>query len=155
MTVVLRFDPFRELDRLTEAVAAELGDARSGRRPRLMPMDLYRLRDHYVLHADMPGADPGSIEVKVDNGLLTIQAERTLRTEGEDVQWLASERGGGTFLRQLQLGDGLDQDRLAATYENGVLTVTLPIAEQAKPRKVAVNYGSAPGEGRVLEASTG
>ena len=102
-----------------------------------MPMDLYRSGDHYVVHADLPGVDPGSIDVNVDNGTLTIRAERSGRTE-ESVQWLASERFTGSFMRQLSLGDGVDADRIAATYENGVLTVTIPLAERAKPRRIEV-----------------
>jgi HSP20 family protein len=81
--------------------------------------------------------DPGSVDVSVDNGTLTIRAERTSRTE-ESVQWLASERFTGSFLRQLSLGDGIDSDAISATYENGVLTVTIPVAEKAKPRKIEI-----------------
>ena len=132
---VLRFDPFRELDRMTEQLlGVPAGGARA---PRVMPMDLYRSGDHYVVHADLPGVDPGSIDVNVDNGTLTISAERSSRTE-ESVQWLASERFTGSFMRQLSLGDGVDADHISATYENGVLTVTVPLAERAKPRRIEV-----------------
>jgi HSP20 family protein len=102
-----------------------------------MPMDLYRSGDHYVLHADLPGVDPGSVDVHVENGTLTIKAQRSERTE-EAVQWIASERFTGTFMRQLALGDDIDADKISATYANGVLTLTLPVAEQAKPRRVSV-----------------
>ncbi len=102
-----------------------------------MPMDLYRSGDHYVLHADLPGVDPGSVDVSVDNGTLTLRAERSGRTE-ESVEWLASERPIGSYMRQLSLGDGIDSDRIAATYENGVLTVAIPLAEKAKPRQIKV-----------------
>jgi len=102
-----------------------------------MPMDLYRSGDHYVLHADLPGIDPGSVDVSVQNNVLTIAAERSERTE-EGVQWIASERFAGRYLRQLSLGDGIDSEKIAATYANGVLTVTLPVAEKAKPRKVSI-----------------
>ena len=132
---VLRFDPFRDLDRLTEQMlGVPVGTART---PRFMPMDLYRSGDHYVLHADLPGVDPGSVDVSVDNGTLSIRAERSGRTE-ETVEWLTSERFTGSYLRQLSLGDGIDSDRIAATYENGVLTVTIPVAEKAKPRRIEV-----------------
>ncbi|MGN6444696.1 Hsp20/alpha crystallin family protein [Amnibacterium sp.] len=133
--MAMNFDPFRELDRM----AAALSDTRQG--PRLMPMDLYRDGDHYVLSADLPGIDPGSVDIDVDGQLLTIRAERTLRS-AEGVKWLAQERRGGSFLRQLSLGQGIDTDRIAATYENGVLTVTIPVSERAKPRKIAVGTGS-------------
>jgi HSP20 family protein len=106
-------------------------------------MDLYRSGDHYVLHADLPGVDPGSVDVNVQNGTLTIKAERTERT-AEDVQWIASERFTGTYMRQLSLGEGIDTERIAATYENGVLTVSLPVAERAKPRKVEVQASGSP-----------
>lgn len=135
---VFRFDPFRDIDRLTEQMlGAQAGSARA---PRFMPMDLYRSGDHYVLHADLPGIDPGSVDVNVENGTLTVQAERSARTE-QDVQWLSSERFTGTFLRQLTLGEGIDEERISATYRNGVLTVTLPVAERAKPRRIDVAAG--------------
>ncbi len=132
---MLRFDPFRDFDRLTEQLLGV--PSGSARAPRFMPMDLYRSGDHYVLHADLPGIDPGSVDVNVDNGTLTIRAERTGRTE-EGVQWIASERFTGTYMRQLSLGEGIDTERISATYANGVLTVTLPVAEKAKPRKVSI-----------------
>jgi len=133
---VMRFDPFRDLDRLTEQMlGVPVGSTRA---PRFMPMDLYRSGDHYVLHADLPGVDPGSVDVSVDNGTLTVRAERSGRTE-ESVEWLTSERFTGSYLRQLSLGDGIDADRIAATYENGVLTVTIPMAEKAKPRRIQID----------------
>jgi HSP20 family protein len=132
---VLRFDPFRDVDRLTEQLLG--APAGSQRVPRFMPMDLYRSGDHFVLQADLPGVDPGSVDISVDGGTLTITAERSARTE-ESVQWVTSERFTGTFRRQIALGEGLATDNIAATYDNGVLTVTLPIAEQAKPRKISV-----------------
>jgi HSP20 family protein len=138
---VLRFDPFRDLDRMTEQLLGV--PSGSARAPRFMPMDLYRTGDHYVLHADLPGVDPGSVDVNVQNGTLTIKAERTERG-ADDVQWIASERFTGTYLRQLSLGEGIDADKIAATYENGVLTVTLPVAERAKPRRVEVQATGAP-----------
>ncbi len=145
---MLRFDPFRDIDRMTESLlGVPSGTARS---PRFMPMDLYRSGDHYVLHADLPGVDPGSVSVDVDNGTLTIRAERTPRTE-DGVQWISSERFTGTYQRQLALGDGIDADRIKATYENGVLTLSLPVAERAKPRKVEISTTS---DSRTIEASS-
>ncbi len=125
------FDPFRELDR----VAGQLLDSRQG--PRLMPMDLYRDGDHYVLNADLPGVDPGSVDIDVDGQVLTIRAERTPRSQ-EGVKWIARERSGGSYLRQLNVGQGIDTENISASYENGVLSVLIPISEKAKPRKVAV-----------------
>lgn len=139
---MLRFDPFRDLDRLTEQLlGAPSGTART---PRFMPMDLYRSGEDYVLLADLPGVDPGSVDVQVDNGTLTIKAERSLPATQEQVEWLASERFTGTYLRQLSLGDGIDAERIAASYDNGVLTVTIPVAEKAKPRRIEVGAGSGP-----------
>jgi len=133
---VLRFDPFRDLDRLAEQMLGV--PAGSARVPRFMPMDLYRSGDHFVVHADLPGADPGSVDLSVDNGLLTIRAERSGRGE-ESAEWLASERFTGSYMRQLSLGDGIDAERISATYENGVLTVTIPMAEKAKPHRIQID----------------
>jgi HSP20 family protein len=142
--MAMYWDAFRDLDRL----AAGMMDARQG--PRVMPIDLHRDGDHYVLSADLPGVDPGSIDVDVDGQLLTIRAERTLRSDA-DVQWLAHERPSGSFLRQLTLGDGLDTSEISAHYDNGVLSVVIPVSEKAKPRKVAVQ--SAPHIEKEVTAS--
>jgi HSP20 family protein len=145
---VLRFDPFRDMDRLAEQVlGAQAGSARA---PRFMPMDLYRSGDHYVVHADLPGVDPGSVDVNVDGGTLTIKAQRSGRTE-ESVDWIVSERFAGTYMRQLFLGDGVDADQISATYHNGVLTLSIPVAEKAKPRRIHV---SAPADQTVIEATS-
>ena len=143
--MAMYWDPFRELDRL----AAGMLDSRQG--PRVMPIDLHRDGDHYVLSADLPGVDPGSIDVDVDGQLLTIRAERTLRSDG-DVQWLAHERPSGSFLRQLTLGDGLDTASISAHYDNGVLSVVIPVSERAKPRKVQVQ--SSPSSEREISATS-
>ena len=134
---MLRFDPFSDLDALTRGLLTS--QTGSNRSPRFMPMDLCKIDDHYVLTADLPGVDPGSVDVNVDNGTLTISAHRTARSD-ESAQWLANERVFGTYRRQLSLGDGVDSAAISATYENGVLTVTIPVAEKAKPRKVEVSH---------------
>lgn len=108
-----------------------------------MPMDLYKIEDHYLLTADLPGVDPGSIDVSVDNGVLTLSAQRSLTTD-DSVKWLASERFTGTYRRQVTLGDGVDTSHISAQYNNGVLTVSIPIAEKAKPRKITVESASEP-----------
>jgi HSP20 family protein len=145
---VLRFDPFRDFDRMTEQLLGV--SSGSARAPRFMPMDLYRSGDHYVLHADLPGVDPGSVDVGVENGTLTIKAQRSERTD-QGVQWIASERFTGAYMRQLSLGDDIDADNIRATYANGVLTVTLPVAERAKPRRVEISVQDS---GSTLEANT-
>jgi len=115
-----------------------------------MPMDLCKIDDHYVLTADLPGVDPGSVDVNVDNGTLTISAHRTARSD-ESVQWLANERFFGSYRRQLSLGDGVASDKISATYENGVLTVTIPLSEKAKPRKIDVAHG---GDQKAIRTTT-
>ncbi|MRX44486.1 Hsp20/alpha crystallin family protein [Agromyces kandeliae] len=129
--MAMSWDPFRDLDRL----AASMID--SSRGPRMMPIDLHRDGDHYVLSADLPGVDPGSIDIDVDGQLMTIRAERTLRND-ENVRWLVHERPSGSFLRQLTLGEGIDTSGISAHYDNGVLSVIIPVSERAKPRKVEV-----------------
>jgi HSP20 family protein len=145
---VLTFDPFSDLDTWTRGLlSSQTGSTRT---PRFMPMDLCKIDDHYLLTADLPGVDPGSVDANVDNGTLTISAHRTARSE-ESVQWLASERFFGKYRRQLSLGEGIDASAISATYENGVLTVTIPLAERAKPRKIDVAHG---GSQRSIEPTT-
>ena len=132
-----RIDPFQEIDRLMGQVFG----AQAGRAAATMPIDLYRDGDHYVLHVDLPGADPGTIDVNVEDRTLTIRAERTARTQS-DVQWVAKERPAGTYARQLTVGQGLALDDISATYNDGVLTLTIPVAEEAKPRRIEVQHGS-------------
>ena len=146
---MLHPDPFRDIDRLAaQLLGTSPGSARV---PLAMPMDLYRSGDHYVLHVDLPGVDPGSVDVSVDGGILTVKAQRSERTE-VDVQWLSSERFTGGYLRRLSLGEDIDADHIAATYQNGVLTVTLPVAARAKPRRIEVTPG-APDKIEVIEPS--
>jgi HSP20 family protein len=145
---VLRFDPFSDLDALTRGLLnSQTGSSRT---PRFMPMDLCKIDDHYVLTADLPGVDPGSVDVNVDNGNLTISAHRSARSEN-GVQWLANERFFGSYRRQLSLGEGIDASAISATYENGVLTVIIPLAERARPRKIDVAVG---GGQRSIEPTT-
>lgn len=135
--MAMHFDPFAELSR----IAASAAQDRSA--PRAIPVDLYREHDQYVLNADLPGIDPGSIDVDIDGQLLTLRAHRTSDT-AEGVKWLARERVGGSFLRQFSIGEGVDTERVSATYENGVLSVILPLSERAKPRKVVVESAPRP-----------
>jgi HSP20 family protein len=127
--MLMRFDPFREMDRLASQVA-------SGRSP-AMPMDAYRQGDQFFVHFDLPGVDPASVDLTVEKNVLSVTAERTWQHE-EGIELVASERPQGRYTRQLFLGEGLDPDRIEASYEHGVLTVTVPVAEQAKPRKVEI-----------------
>jgi HSP20 family protein len=134
--MLMRTDPFRDLDRLTEAVFG------TAARPAVMPMDAYRDNNTFVVHLDLPGVDAGSIDLTVEQNVLTVYAERKPPLAGSAEQVVA-ERSYGVFNRQLFLGDTLDADNLSADYDAGVLTITIPIAEKAKPRKVAVTGGSA------------
>jgi HSP20 family protein len=137
--MALTFDPFREMDRMTARLLGGAGGAAAA--SSWMPMDLYRAGDHYVVHVDLPGIDPGSIDLGIDAGTLTIQAERTIGG-GDQRQWIAQERPAGRYMRQLSLGNDVDLDRIEASYEHGVLTLTIPVAERAKPRKIEVQHGS-------------
>lgn len=129
--MALSFDPFSQLDRFAASVLDSV------RAPRLMPVDLFRDGEQYVLHADLPGVDPGSVDVDLDGSQLTIRAQRTADNR-DGVRWLARERGAGQFLRQFTLGEGVDLDRISASYESGVLSVIIPVSERAKPRKIEV-----------------
>jgi HSP20 family protein len=133
--MALVFDPFRDMDRLTSQL---MGSMSQGRAPRWMPLDLYRSGDHYVVNIDLPGVEPDSIDLDVDGNTLSIKAERTLQADDGEAQWLAQERPAGSFMRQLALGDGLDVTGIHANYENGVLTLTIPVSERSKPRKIQV-----------------
>ena len=131
--MLIRTDPFRELDRLTSSV---LG---TNARPVAMPMDAYRDDGHFVVHLDLPGIDADSIDMTVEQNVLTIHAER--KPPAGDPERIVAERSYGTFSRQLFLGETLDVDNLSADYDAGVLTVTIPVAEQAKPRRIQVSGG--------------
>lgn len=133
--MLMRTDPFRELDRLTQQALGTRA------RPTAMPMDAFREGDHFVVRFDLPGVEASSIELTVEKNVLTVAAERQWQPS-ENQEVVASERPQGSFSRQLFLGDGLDPERVEASYDNGVLTVTVPVAEQAKPRKIQVSTGA-------------
>ena len=136
--MLMRFDPFRELDRLTQQAPWQATQGRAA----VMPIDAYRRGDRFLVHFDLPGVDPASVELTIEKNVLQVRAERTWRREeGDEV--VVSERPQGTFTRQLFLGEGLNPDGIQATYDQGVLTVTVPVAEQAKARKVEINSGQA------------
>ncbi|WP_216208701.1 Hsp20/alpha crystallin family protein [Amycolatopsis aidingensis] len=136
--MLMRTDPFRELDRLSQQFFGTTG---TRARPTVMPMDAYRSGNEYVVSFDIPGVRPESIDLDVERDVLTVHAERPADF-GEDTEVQAAERPRGVFSRQLFLGDTLDTENIAATYDAGVLTVRIPVAEQAKPRKIAVGGGS-------------
>ena len=125
--MLMRTDPFRELDRLTQQFFGANGIAA---RPAAMPMDAYRTGNEYVVAFDLPGVTPDSIEVNVEQNVLTVKAERRSHTE-ENVEYQVSERPRGVFSRQLFLGDALNADHIQADYEAGVLTITVPAAKRS------------------------
>ncbi len=136
--MLIRFDPFREVDRLMGQLAAAPPQA-----VRSFPMDAFRRGDEVVIQLDLPGVDPGTIDVTSERNVLSIRAERQLqRQEGDEV--LVAERPQGAFSRQLSLGENLDTEALQASYDQGVLTLRVPVAQQAKPRRIEVSAGGRP-----------
>lgn len=131
--MLMRTDPFRELDRLTQQV---LGVHGTLARPAAMPMDAWREGDTFHLELDVPGIDPDSIDIDVEANVVTVRADRPARAS--DAELIAAERPRGVFSRQLVLGDNLDTEHLEASYDAGVLTLRVPLAERARPRKVPI-----------------
>jgi len=132
--MLMRTDPFRELDRLTQQVFGTTG---TPARPAAMPMDAWRDGDEFIVEFDLPGIDPSAVDVDVERNVLTVRADRSELTEKTEL--LAAERARGVFSRQLILGDNLDTDKVEASYQGGVLRLQIPVAEQAKPRKIAIS----------------
>ena len=141
--MLLQFDPFRELDRMADQAFSRSGPS--------IPMDAVRRGETVHVFLDLPGVDPSSIDLEVERNVLTVKAERRWAREDGD-QVLASERRQGAFLRRLLLGDTLDGERVEADYRDGVLAITIPVAEAAKPRKVAVGTGD--GGSTAIEAES-
>ncbi|GIU84623.1 MAG: hypothetical protein KatS3mg008_1398 [Acidimicrobiales bacterium] len=133
--MLMRVDPLREFDKLVEAALSDT------RRSDMAALDAYRHGDEFVVQIDLPGVDPDAIDVTVERNQLTVTAERHRSWDDGDMV-AAAERSHGRFTRQLFLGEGLDTDRISAAYEHGVLTLHIPVAEAAKPRKVEVTSAS-------------
>ena len=147
MAMLNSYDPFastssvfRALDQLTGRGGTTTARPLAG-----MPMDAYRVGDNFVAHFDLPGVDPGSIDLQVEGTTLTISAERSV-PQIENAEWSIAERPFGSYTRQLVLGRSLDTDRLEASYHDGVLTVSIPVAEKAKARKITVTRADAPAD---------
>jgi HSP20 family protein len=130
--MLIRTDPFRDLDRLTQQVFGTTA------RPAAMPMDAYRQGDSFYVHFDLPGVRADSIDLTVEQNVLTVRAERAPE-QPDGAEMLVSERPAGTFTRQVFLGDTLDADGVGADYSAGVLTLTIPVREAAKPRSIQVS----------------
>jgi HSP20 family protein len=138
--MLMRTDPFRELERFTQQF---FGIPQSGTwsRSAAMPIDAYRTGNEFIVALDLPGVAPDSIDVNVERNVLTVKAERRPLNLGDDAQAQVTERPLGVFSRQMFLSDALDTEHIEAGYENGVLVLRIPVAEQAQPRKVAVSLG--------------
>jgi HSP20 family protein len=132
--MLMRTDPFRDIDRLAQQVFG------NGGRPAGMQMDAYRTGNDVIVHFDLPGIDPETVELDIERNVLSVRVERRSPAP-EDAEILAAERPTGTFTRQLFLGDTLDTERIDASYDSGVLTLRIPVAEQAKPRRIEISGG--------------
>ena len=139
------FDPFSEVQNFAHQVLSSRNSLEE------MPMDLYRRGSDYYLAADLPGIDPSSVDVDVDGQLLTIRAQRRLPTADKDTKWIVRERRSHSFVRQLNLGQGIDTENISASYDNGVLTVAIPVSPKAQPRKIQVATGNS--DHQIVEQS--
>ncbi|MEV0355618.1 HSP20 family small heat-shock protein [Nocardia sp. NPDC050697] len=144
-TMLMRTDPFRDLDRFTQQVFG------TAARPAVMPMDAWREGSDFVAEFDLPGIDPDSLDLDVERNVVTVRAERAQLDQGRSM--IASERPRGVFSRQLFLGEGLDTERIRADYRDGVLRVTIPVAEKAKPRKIEIIRGEQQHDTKALAGS--
>lgn len=140
------FNPIRDIDRFFSEVTRTPNSVG-------LPMDLYRNGDTFVARIDMPGVDPASIDVDVEDRTLTVRAERSAALPDAEVKWLTRERPTGTFARQLTLGNRVAVSKISADYADGVLTLTIPVAEEAKPRKISVAHTSNSGAARTIVSS--
>jgi HSP20 family protein len=134
MTMLMRTEPFRDIDRMFEQLPGTLS------RPAVMHVDAERDGDWFNVYFDLAGVDPDSIDLTVERNVLQVKAQRQ-RQAKEGVETVIAERPMGVFSRQLFLGDTLDTDKLEASYDNGVLTLRIPVSEQAKPRKISIGSG--------------
>lgn len=142
-----RFDPIRDLDRFFSEVTRTPNSTS-------LAMDLYRDGEVFIARIDMPGVDPESIDVDVEDRTLTVRAQRESEIADKDVKWLTRERTTGTYARQLTLGNRVALDRISADYSDGVLTLTIPVAEEARPRKIPVNHASGGSRPEVVESTS-
>jgi HSP20 family protein len=138
--MLMRTDPFRDFDRLAQQF---FGNTGTWSRPSAMPLDAYRSGNEYVIVFDLPGVAPDAIELNIERNVLTVRAERRPNPVGQDVEMQVAERPLGVFSRQLFLGDTLDTEKVSASYDAGVLTLRIPVAEQAKPRRIEISNADA------------
>ncbi|MFK0238504.1 Hsp20/alpha crystallin family protein [Streptomyces vinaceus] len=133
--MLMRTDPFREMDRIVQQLSGTSG---TWSKPSVMPMDAYREGEEYVIAFDLPGVSTEAIDIDVERNMLTVKAERRPVAKADSVKVELSERPLGVFSRQIVLADTLDTERIKADYDAGVLTLRIPIAERAKPRKISI-----------------
>ncbi|MFF3677631.1 Hsp20/alpha crystallin family protein [Streptomyces sp. NPDC002120] len=134
--MLMRTDPFREMDRIVQQLSGTSG---TWSKPSVMPMDAYRDGEEYVIAFDLPGVSTEAIDIDVERNMLTVKAERRPVAKADSVKVELSERPLGVFSRQIMLADTLDTERIQADYDAGVLTLRIPIAERAKPRKISIS----------------
>ena len=134
---LVRSDPFRDVDRLFQQFWGVPNG--SGSRPMAMPMDAYRKDDSFLIRLDLPGVKADGVELTVEDNVLTIKAERPAPPATDGVESVIAERPFGTFTRQVLLGNNLDTENIRALYEAGVLTLMIPVAEHAKPRRIEIS----------------
>ncbi|MFI8364346.1 Hsp20/alpha crystallin family protein [Streptomyces sp. NPDC085612] len=139
--MLMRTDPFREMDRILQQLAGTSG---TWSKPSLMPMDAYRDADGYVIAFDLPGVNTEAIDIDVERNMLTVKAERRPVLKADSVEMELAERPLGVFSRQIMLADTLDTEHIEADYDAGVLTLRIPIAERAKPRKISIRADAGP-----------
>ncbi|MEU3908486.1 Hsp20/alpha crystallin family protein [Streptomyces goshikiensis] len=145
--MLMRTDPFREMDRIVQQLSGTSG---TWSKPSVMPMDAYREGDDYVIAFDLPGVTPDAIDIDVERNMLTVKAERRPAAKNDTVQMELSERPLGVFSRQVMLADTLDTERIQADYDAGVLTLRIPIAERAKPRKISIGSTGSAGDRKQI-----
>ncbi|MBL1079239.1 Hsp20 family protein [Nocardia sp. 2] len=140
--MLMRTDPFRDLDRLTQQMFG------TSARPAAMPMDAWREGEDFYVELDLPGIDPESLDLDIERNVITVKASRPQLDP--DRSMIAAERTRGVFSRQLFLGENLDTDAIRADYRDGVLRLVIPVAEKAKPRKIEVTHHN--GEHQAINA---
>jgi HSP20 family protein len=133
-TMLMRTDPFRDVDRFTQHVSG------TAARPAVMPMDAWREGEEFVVEFDLPGINEESLDLDIERNVVTVRAARPDVDPGREM--LATERARGVFSRQLVLGDNLDTDKISASYDGGVLRLRIPVAERAKPRKIEIGHSN-------------
>lgn len=139
---LVRSDPFRDVDRLFQQLWGNGNGGGNGARAMAMPMDAYRKADSFLIRLDLPGISADSIDMTVEENVLTIKAERPAPPRSDDIESVIAERPYGTFARQVFLGTNLDTENIRADYEAGVLSLSIPVADHAKPRRIEVSSRS-------------